>query len=213
MENGTPRHDASQDGAARHTLSVVEALTIFEQAGVPRSARTIHRYCRSGILACIRTDTELGERFLIDRTSVDNRIEHLQKLQHLLETTSVATRPDVTRYDGSGRAAARSDSPRRDDDDTAPDIRKLEEEVLHLKIDNRAKEIVINQLVDERKSFVGQITQQAKQIGELGTRLRQLIAPRPSSEGELPATTAMDGSIGSIEQEGDNPSENSSAAV
>jgi hypothetical protein len=160
---------------SRHTLSVEEAASLFADAGIPKSIRTVQRYCHNGILESIRTDTELGDKYLIDRVSVDHRIEELKKFQQMM----AATRLDTSRHDASRHDTTRNDATRRDNADEydTPRIKELEGEIFHLRIDNRAKEIVINQLVDERKGFLGQITKQATRIGELGTKLLQLTSP------------------------------------
>jgi hypothetical protein len=207
MNDDTSRQVSPLPDTSRHTLSVDEAAALFVDAGVPKSVRTVQRYCRSGILESIRTDTEFGEKYLIDRSSVDRRIADLQKLQELMAATLVATRPDTSRHDGSRRDTSRNDATRRDngDESMAPRVKELEEEVLNLKIDNRAKEIVINQLVGERKGFLSQITEQAGRIGELGATLRQLMAPRSAPEPETAEPVAVVPDTQAVpEREGDN---------
>jgi hypothetical protein len=207
MNDDASRQVPPLSDTSRHTLSVEEAAALFVDAGVPKSVRTIQRYCRSGILECIRTDAEFGEKYLIDRSSVDRRIADLQKFQELMAATLVATHPDTSRHDGSRRDTARNDATRRDnpDESMAPRVKELEDEVLNLKIDNRAKEIVINQLVGERKGFLSQITDQAGRIGELGATLRQLMAPRRAREPEATeSATVVSDTQEAPEREGDN---------
>ncbi len=176
MIDNTSRPNASLPDASRHTLSVEEATSLFADAGIPKSIRTVQRYCRSGILESIRTDTELGDKYLIDRASVDRRIEELKKFQEMMAATRLDTsRPDASRHDTPRNDATRRDS---DDEHSATRIKELGAEVFHLTVDNRAKEIVITQLINERKGFLGQITTQATRIGELSTRLLQLAAAR-----------------------------------
>jgi len=186
MSDDTTRQPTPLPDLSRHTLSVEEAAALFVDAGVPKSVRTVQRYCRSGILECIRTDTELGDKYLIDRASIDRRIEELKKFQQMMATTPVATSPDTSRPDASRHDTSRPDATRRDNpnDDAAPRVKELEAEVLNLRIDNRAKEIVITQLVDERKGFMSQLTDQATRIGELGTKLLQLVSPKAAAETE-----------------------------
>jgi hypothetical protein len=208
MSDDMSRHDAPLPDASRHTLSVDEAAALFVAAGVPKARRTVQRYCRDGILDCIRTDAELGDKYLIDRASVDRRIDDLKKFQELMAATSVATRPDTTGHDTSRPDTTRHDATRRDsvDENGTPRIKELEAEVFNLRIDNRAKEIVINQLVDERRGFLGQITKQATRIGELSTKLLQLASPAPRDEpagGRPPVDMPED--LDTVPPEGDNP--------
>jgi len=207
MSDDTTRQPTPLPDMSRHTLSVEEAAALFVNAGVPKSVRTVQRYCRSGILECIRTDTELGDKYLIDRVSVDRRIEELKKFQQMMATTPVATSPDTSRPDASRHDTTRNDATRRDNpnDDAAPRVKELEAEVLNLKIDNRAKEIVITQLVDERKGFMSQLTDQATRIGELRTKLLQLISPKAAVEIEPVAETIVYEVQRSPSPPGDNP--------
>jgi hypothetical protein len=171
-EQLAPLHDTS-----RH-LSVEETAALFADAGVPKSIRTIQRYCKSGILESIRTDTEFGDKYLIDRPSADRRIDELTKFQEMM-ATAPTSRLDTSRLDASYHGVTRSGATRHDSPDESQmnRVKELEAEVLNLKIDNRAKEIVITQLAEERRGFFSQITEQATRIGELSTKLRQLIAP------------------------------------
>ena len=72
--DGEPRPDTS-----RYTLTIEEASALFAEAGVPRSPRSITRFCKDGHLECIRVDTEKNFKYLIDRNSVEKRIKELQQ--------------------------------------------------------------------------------------------------------------------------------------
>src|SRR4051794_30209733 len=72
------RHVETEIDKARFTLSVKDTSEMFAQAGVPRSTRAITRYCKQGELEYIVVDTEKNSKFLIDRTSVERRIEQLR---------------------------------------------------------------------------------------------------------------------------------------
>ncbi len=172
--NDTSRNDAAERDQARHTLSAGETSVIFAEAGVPRSVRTVQRYCKKGHLYCITIDTEISEKYLIDRNSVERRIKELQQLDRVLRSTGDATSREETRHDAAGHGTSRQD----ESEDTTGKIAELEQENLQLTIDRAAKEQVINQLVIERKEHVAQMTEQGRQIGVLETRLKQIEAPR-----------------------------------
>ncbi len=172
--NDTSRNDAAERDKARHTLSAEETSVLFAEAGVPRSVRTVQRYCKKGHLACITVDTEISDKYLIDRNSVERRIKELQQLDRLLRSTGVATSREETRHDAAERATPRHDG----SENTTGKIAELEQNNLQLTIDRAAKEQVINHLVKERKEYVAQLTEQGRQIGILETRLKQIEAPR-----------------------------------
>ncbi len=198
------RDDAAERDQARYTLSAEETSVIFAEAGVPRSVRTVQRYCKKGHLYCITIDTEISEKYLIDRNSVERRIKELQQLDRVLRSTGDATSREETRHDAAGHGTSRQD----ESEDTTGKIAELEQENLQLTIDRAAKEQVINHLVKERKEHVAQLTEQGRQIGILKTRLKQIEAPRdqvrePHQTTELPQ-----------EGEGDNShEENHNAGV
>ncbi len=172
--NDTSRNDAAERDKARHTLSAEETSVLFAEAGVPRSVRTVQRYCKKGHLACITVDTEISEKYLIDRNSVERRIKELQQVDRILRSTVNTTRHDETRHDAAERDTSRHDGP----EDAAEKIAELEEKNFQLTIDRAAKEQVINHFVKERKEHVAKLTEQGRQIGILETRLKQIEAPR-----------------------------------
>ena len=175
------------------TLSVENAALLFEEAGIPKSTRTIQRYCRNGILQCIRTDAEFGDRYLINQASVERRIDELKKFAEMMASRSVAPLPDETRRAASSHATSRDVVTDRDESvSTDKRITALQAEIFNLKIDVRAKEIVIAKLYEERPAFIERITRQAARIGELAATLRRL--------GGATSATGLDSGLGDNSQ-------------
>ena len=48
------------------TLSIDEALQLYTSAGLPRTPRSVQRYCAKGHLQCRLIETEFGEKYLIN---------------------------------------------------------------------------------------------------------------------------------------------------
>ncbi len=145
-KNDTSRNDAAERVQARHTLSAEETSVIFADAGVPRSVRTVQRYCKKGHLDCITIDTEISEKYLIDRNSVERRIKELQQLDRILRSTVDATSREETRHDAAERAMPRHDG----SENATGKIAELEQENLQLTIDRAAKEQVTTLLLGWR---------------------------------------------------------------
>lgn len=187
----TQRQHVTQDD---HTLTVEEASQLFYDAGVPRSIRTIQRYCKINHLNCISVETEMNSMYMVSTTSIDGRIKQLQQQlsQQNKSTPSGAT----------GRDPTRQDAPRRDNDGggDAPEatpqssleevvelkktIKNLEEKNMGLQINDRAKEQIIAQQITDRKEDRAIIIDLAGQNGKLETQLLQLKSgteetPRP----------------------------------
>jgi hypothetical protein len=70
-------------------LSIDEALDRYARAGLPRTPRSVQRYCAKGHLDCRRVETSFGEKYLISPASIDKHIAYID------EVRSVATGRDT----------------------------------------------------------------------------------------------------------------------
>lgn len=84
---------------SEYSLSVDEALARYEAAGLPRTPRSIQRYCTKGYLEARRVETEFGEKFLIKPESVDRHIAYI------IEVRPVATGRGLSRQGATSEAA------------------------------------------------------------------------------------------------------------
>jgi hypothetical protein len=101
--NGDVRHsqttiDIGDDNAALVTLEVVSSR--FIAAGLPRSMRTLQRYCAAGTLECIKEATETGDTYFVVEQSIGTAITALKQLhdakdRQRLAATERATPPHV----------------------------------------------------------------------------------------------------------------------
>src|SRR5271155_5774318 len=73
------------------TLTIDNALERYARAGLPRTPRSVQRYCAKGHLDCRRIETQFGEKYLISPASVDKHIAYIE------EVRPVATSRDVPR--------------------------------------------------------------------------------------------------------------------
>src|ERR671928_1351950 len=62
----------------RFTLTVEEASERLGQAGVPRSPKTVTRFCKDGQLEFTKAKTEKNYKFLVDPKSLERLIKELQ---------------------------------------------------------------------------------------------------------------------------------------
>src|ERR1700675_4223310 len=91
MDTDNPRHEAATSSdLSRHaatsgdndySLSIEEALTRYEAAGLPRTTRSVQRYCAKGDLDAHRVETPFGEKFLITPASVDRHIAYINEVR------------------------------------------------------------------------------------------------------------------------------------
>jgi hypothetical protein len=85
------RH-AATSGDSDYSLSIEDALALYEAAGLPRTMRSIQRYCAKNHLDAHRVETPFGEKFLITPASVERHIAYVK------EVRSVATSRDLSRH-------------------------------------------------------------------------------------------------------------------
>ena len=183
----TSRRDATQPDTSRHTLTIKQAAGLFAELGVPRSPRSIQRFCELNNIDCIRVKGEKTERYFINRPSVERYAQELKQLENISRIENDTSRHDapqrdVSRNDATRREAAVATEPVDDSSDEVTTLRErvgtLEKEKFQLSIDRAAKEQVISQMVDERRGWLGQITQQSREIGRLEMQVQQLAAPK-----------------------------------
>src|ERR1044071_4112410 len=148
LNNDKARSSAPVDyDKARHSLTIIDAVELFAQLGTPRSKWSVQRFCEQGHLDCVRIKGPRGDQFFINRESVARYAEELRQIE------AIAALGDDARHDTPQHVAARSSTPMRDttieaaapqrEPDDADAVRRLKDENLNLRIDNRAKETVI----------------------------------------------------------------------
>lgn len=185
--------DEPRPDTTRFTLTVEDAAALFAQAGVPRSPRTITRFCQLGDLECLRVETEKNSKWLVDRNSAERRIKELQQALQFTDkpyqdmTGHVAptseTKPDTSRHVEKKEQEEITD---KEKEFLQERIENLENEVIQLKIDKQSRELMINQLATERKEFIAQLKDMSFELGAATTKLQQLEAPRPEQQEDEP---------------------------
>src|SRR5436305_10241700 len=90
------------------TLPIEGALLLYADAGIPRTPRSIQRYCAKEHLSSRRIETEFGEKYLITRASVEKHIAYIKEV-------APATSRDLPRLVAATVAAEnKSDMPRQE---------------------------------------------------------------------------------------------------
>jgi hypothetical protein len=96
------------------TLTIEDALALYAKAGIPRTPRSIQRYCAKQHLSSRRIETDFGEKYLITRASVE---KHIAYIKEITPTTS----RDTSRLVATTVAAKNMDSTERQEPATTPD--------------------------------------------------------------------------------------------
>lgn len=92
MTDAPTRPAAPLDDSA-YTVSIEDAGNLYADAGLPRPARRLQKYCARGDLECRKVETPSGEKYLITSESIERHIAYIKET--------------------SGRGQARSDASER----------------------------------------------------------------------------------------------------
>ena len=98
------------------TLTIDEALERYSRAGLPRTPRSVQRYCAKGHLDCRRIETQFGEKYLISPASIDKHIAYIE------EVRPVATGRDEPRQVATDVAPRNGHDEPRQEAPTSPDL-------------------------------------------------------------------------------------------
>jgi len=82
------RHNApaqARPTATEYPLTLDDVSHLFDEAGLPRNARTLQRYCAAGRLDCIKEETATGLAYFVDPASVERAIKQLAQLHSLTD--------------------------------------------------------------------------------------------------------------------------------
>jgi hypothetical protein len=96
------------------TLTIEDALALYAAAGIPRTPRSIQRYCAKQHLSSRRIETEFGEKYMITRASVEKHIAYIK------EVTPTTSR-DLPRPVATAVAAENADDTQRQEPATTDD--------------------------------------------------------------------------------------------
>src|ERR1700687_5468268 len=96
------------------TLTIENALALYAEAGIPRTPRSIQRYCAKQHLSSRRIETEFGEKYLITPASVEKHIAYIKEV-------TPATSRDVPRPVATTVAAENKDDTQRQEPPTTID--------------------------------------------------------------------------------------------
>jgi hypothetical protein len=156
------------------TLTIDDALALYAEAGIPRTPRSIQRYCAKQHLASRRIETEFGEKYLITRASVEKHIAYIKEV-------TPATSRDVPRPVATTVAAENKDDTPRQEAPTTTDqprpvattppddsryVVSLEGQVEFLRDQVRVKD-----------TQIAELTERARETNHLVAGLQKMLTP------------------------------------
>lgn len=177
----------SDERRDEHALTSLEVAKRFEQSGIPRSQRSIERYCRDGKLDCFLDPDE--DRYYATPASVETLIAQMKEIQARHESTGS---PPADPRAAPGTTDAPPLSRGENDPSAVAEMETLKRENMDLKITNRAKDYFIEKLEADRRRLADDFKNMAleygaanRRIGELEATLR-LAAPQPEPMSPTP---------------------------
>ena len=159
---------AATNPDSEHSLSIEDAFALYERAGLPRTPRTIQRYCEKGHLDCRRVEIPYGEKYLIAPASVSKHIAYIEETRQTLAgrdtpRPAAAASPPVTLVPQPQAAAPDEARPTATDRDMP---RQAE-------AGDAAASRYLARLEGENEFLRGQITVKDEQIKDLTERARE----------------------------------------
>ena len=167
-------------------ISVKEASTICLKSKLPRSLKSIRRWCAKGVIEAQKRQTSTGVKWFIDRESLEIKIkEELEFLKHSekpLPSLGQATGQgldmsahDRTQADVSAHERTRTDmGAQRADRSGQPNIRDLEDQILLLKNDIKWRDQVLKDQKKATQVLMDEVKGQSRYIGHLETNVLRL---------------------------------------
>jgi hypothetical protein len=177
MTDDQSRHAATSPDS-EYTLTIEDAALLYERAGLPRTPRSIQRYCVKEHVDARRIETPYGEKYLITPASVMKHIAYIE------EVRQVATGRDMPRHAATSRdntetnGAAHNEEPRH----VATDVQYVAQ--LAKRLEEKDGEIVfLRSEVAVKNDQIKDLTERARETNHLIAGLQKMLTPllgRPS---------------------------------
>jgi hypothetical protein len=151
------------------TLTIEDALERYARAGLPRTPRSIQRYCAKAHLDCRRIETQFGEKYLISPASIDKHIAYIE------EVRPVATSRDEPRQAATIVAAPDSHDELRQETPTSPDLSRqvATEFAARLESENG----FLRQQIGVKDEQIKDLTERARETNHLIAGLQKMLTP------------------------------------
>lgn len=174
METHDPSRLVATSSDSDFTLTIEDALALYAAAGIPRTPRSIQRYCAKEHLTSRRVETEFGEKYLITRASVEKHIAYIKEV-------TPATSRDLPRPVATIVAAENNDDTQRQEpatttDQSRPVATAPLEDSRYVAALERENEFLRGQ-IDVKDKQIAEGTERARETNHLVAGLQKLFTP------------------------------------
>src|SRR4051812_4934429 len=125
----------------RFTLTVEEASERLAQAGVPRSSKTVTRFCKDGQLEFTKARTEKNYKFLIDPKSLERLIKELQQTKGV----NAGTESQSTHVETENKSEQNTSTHVGTDEEFSPDMSRQGREVAPRETSTRVEVVYLDE--------------------------------------------------------------------
>ena len=175
-----------------YTLTIDDALTLYEHAGHPRTPRSVQRYCAKAHLDCRRIETAIGEKYLITPQSVRKHIAYIEEVRPVTtsrdqsrpvvspvapihQSDAPAISPDLSRPVATDIAENNPPEPRQAP--ASPDVsRPVAPEDRYVKLLENDNEFLRGQ-VATKDAQIKELTERSRENNHLVAGLQRMLAP------------------------------------
>src|SRR5712692_972599 len=172
------------------TLTIDEALERYARAGLPRTPRSVQRYCAKGHLDCRRIETAFGEKYLISPDSIAKHIAYIE------EVRPIATGRDEPRQVATTETLENLNKGADHEGATGTDLSRQVAPAYTQQLEKRieAKDDEIHFLRSEvavKNDQIKDLTERARETNHLIAGLQKMLTPllgRPSDDRSYSAT-------------------------
>jgi hypothetical protein len=150
-------------------LTIDQALERYARAGLPRTPRSIQRYCAKGHLDCRRIETTFGEKYLISPASIDKHIAYIE------EVRPVAISRDTPRQVATDVAPREGHSEPRHILQTTTDLSRqvAPQYIVRLESENE----FLRQQIGVKDEQIKDLTERARETNHLIAGLQRMLTP------------------------------------
>jgi hypothetical protein len=171
-----PSRPVATSPDSEFTLTIDEALERYARAGLPRTPRSVQRYCAKGHLDCRRIETQFGEKYLIAPASVDKHIAYIEEVRPVVTSRDVPRQVATTDIleDGHGerrqKAATSADLSRPVATDHVQQIEK--------RLEEKDGEITfLRTEISIKNDQIKELTERARETNHLIAGLQRMLTP------------------------------------
>lgn len=151
------------------TLSIDEALERYARAGLPRTPRSVQRYCAKGHLDCRRMETPFGEKYLISLASVAKHIAYIE------EVRPIATSRDVPRLVATDSATEESQNEHLRGASTGSDLSRPVATAYVERLESEND--FLRQQIGVKDEQIKDLTERARETNHLIAGLQKMLTP------------------------------------